>query len=650
MQVVTKLLLAVCALVIVSAVAFFSCEHRETRPEQIATAPTAPLEPSGLRSARTAVEQPDAGAPQPTVEERVETPAPAASDLPAPRAHITGKVVAREDRRPLEDYSLIVDDGRNQSESLTTDAKGAFESTQDYADGQITVTLIDAPRTESLQFVDGGLAKAWPAATKRLTWSRGREVVIEADVGPTIAFRLSGHGSTRVDTWLASFYDRDPRRSSVFACERAPVRPGASLWCRCAWQAFGDTVDKRTDFGDSNRIAFGELGLVIVSADGLWRGETQIDSSRVAMIEPEPSARLEIAIKRRDHTQPVGANVVLRSLAHSWIRRGDGSWNGSEVTHGSASSTFVFKGLDPGDYSIVASCSGSTSRMQRVRLRGGKIESLDMNLDVAGQSGYLRGSLRSISGTFNKPVILRVTPVRADAERSSLNPCVFQSVGNEMIARFEFPDLPPGDYQVDFIQSGSGRQRWTPHPVTVTAPSEGLEFFCQDVEPLVDVRLDALFSETEAELTNARWHYVIDGIEATAQGAELIIEGVSPYSTFEWCVTAPHCGIVCGGWNELSGGTARIGAARLTRGWGAKIRTVDEDSRVPVAGVALSFDGERVGLTGDDGVLLVERAKSPRQIEARLDGWKPVADLRKLGVVVDDDVQVVYVLPMRRMP
>ena len=39
----------------------------------------------------------------------------------------------------------------------------------------------------------------------------------------------------------------------------------------------------------------------------------------------------------------------------------------------------------------------------------------------------------------------------------------------------------------------------------------------------------------------------------------------------------------------------------------------------------------------------------PRWIGAKLEGWEQVDDMRKLGVVIDDGVHNVLVLPMREM-
>jgi hypothetical protein len=162
------------------------------------------------------------------------------------------------------------------------------------------------------------------------------------------------------------------------------------------------------------------------------------------------------------------------------------------------------------------------------------------------------------------------------------------------------------------------------------------------------VRVRALDADTDDPLDDANWEYTLDGVEMTSKGKELVLESVSTESRFDWNVTARGYGISSGNWKQIwHGGQESFGEARLQRGWGAKVRVVNESSRVPLADATIVVDREEVGHTDASGVLLVDRRRVPRWIGAQLDGWEQVDDMRKLGVVVDDGMFTVLVLPMR---
>jgi hypothetical protein len=634
MQGVNRVALALAALAVVAGLMYFSYERGRSDGDAVAAARAreTPSDVAVVRREETAPQdERSAKSADSSDEPRLDAPAT------TPRAHVRGTLHEQVSRLGIADFTLLVDDGEREPEAITTRADGSFESAREYEAGELSIELLDRARTQSLQFYDGGLAQAWPPRIERAQWTLGAQIDLAVATGPMLTVSLASRSTLPDGGWFGAVYDRSPcGRNTTIGCERAPLRTGATTWMRCAARA----IDPSAKHGD--------LTLIVSSADGLMAGSVATAGFGDVAVELAPTARLDLDLVRHDDLAIEMPQVEVRATKSGCVRRADSRWNGSDVTDGAHSNRYVFGALEPGEYEFTASCRGCSSDRQRVRLRGGKSAHFTILLAPRAGEAYLRGELRSVSTKFATPVIVRVTPDNWSDNRPLTQRCEFQDVGGESVARFEFTGLQPNSFWIQVIPEGNERPRWTPQSIRVHAPSDELVFTCRDDEPHVTVRVRALDADTDDPLDDANWEYSLDGVEMTSKGKELVLDSVSTESQFEWHVTSRGYGISSGNWKQIwHGGKESFGEARLQRGWGAKVRVVNESSRVPLADATVVVDREEVGHTDTSGVLLVDRRRVPRWIAAKLDGWEQVDDMRKLGVVVDESVFNVLVLPMR---
>jgi hypothetical protein len=553
---------------------------------------------------------------------------------PTMSLRVRGSVNDLDRKVGLADFELVIDDGVREPETLVTDAEGRFASALDYAAGELAITLLDRAGTESLEFFDGGFVREVPPVVELVTWSPGEELKLSAAVGRSVSVTVQGR-SPAPPPWFASVEsDSLCWRNASVQFERAPVRAGSSPWFRLAARSL-----KRVASAD-------RLTVSLTSDDGLWYGVGTVRETS-ALVKIESRARLDVELSRSDGEPIVSPDIEVRAVDTDCILRADSRWDGSRVVRGESPMRFVFRALERGEYDVVARARGCPPVSKRVKLLNGKVTLAKLVLGPSRGASSIRGELRSNTGDFATAVTVSITSLEERDARPLTQRCEFRRERGEMVAAFDFAGVAPGKYAIQLVKNGARHERWLPTPTTVDAPADGLVFVCQDDETLIDLRLRALQFDTDGPLGIARWRYVIDGVPFSGQGPELVIEGVSPRSAFEWCVTAQGFGVVCGDWDEFfPAGKESFCEARLRRGWGAKIRTVDDRTRVPVADVGIWLDGELAGHTDDDGVLLVDRRERPNRLEAGLAGWRLTSEARKLGVVVDDEARMVLVLPM----
>ena len=628
MQLLTKLVLVAGLIAVVSSITFFGCEQRDTRHELLAIAPEPAPDTAEFAADRTAV---NTNTPVELELPRAVVDTPKANELPPPKSmRLRGEVVAARNGVQLDEFTLLVDDGAREPESITTGTKGWFASQRDYVAGPLKFTMLDREGTETLQFTRGRFTKAWGAATLDIEWDGTEPLRLEAHVGATL--QIPDLDPAESSGWLIELNTRDSCNSDGLV-PRAWLRQGSVPWARFNTANFAWSVP----FGD----------LVAVRGDGLRAGTLFIrDDGLVRNLKVKPSARLEIVLERKGGAPLDQAEVGVRAMDEECVTWADTHWNGTQVVENPHASRFVFGGLSPGRYEITARARGSKPVSVVERVQGGKVSQRTLVLDDSRATAFVRGTLRSRSGTFDHPVLLTLTSLDDRSMPPATHTCWFKQVDGLFESSFDIRSLEQGAYAVTLRSNAKGHPRWT-GPKIVEAPASHLEFVCLDDERLIDVRLRVVDDSSNGSVPLARWQYTIDGVDFEASGPEILIEGVSRESWFEWCVTSQGFGVACGGWEELwAGGRESFGEARLRRGWGAKIRAVDEYTRIPLSDVKVFLDDELAGVTNERGILLVDRTRPPRQIVGERDDCIQVEESRKLGVVVDSDARAVFVLPL----
>jgi RNA polymerase sigma factor (sigma-70 family) len=638
MQLVTKFALAVLVLAVVIGLSYVGCDRALPPRETAAVEPANAAAGSGAPSIAAVVPATtERDSARDSVLEPVDvtlTPIPISAD-----AAVRGMLRERSTHLPIGDFQLEISDENNVSIITPTRPDGSFETSNEFAAGKLSIKMIDREDTQSLTFYDGGLSRAFPTKVEQVDWIPGQKLELEADLGPTLNVSIGSRTSLPEMNWICCVYDQSPcARNTFVACERAPLRTGSRTWIRCAAQALDPAA------------ARGDLVLVATSQNGLFTGSAHTPGYGDVAVDVAPAAVLIIELSSESDKPIHEPQIELRSAESGCIRRADSAWNGSTgLARAESRQFFVFGGLEPGDYTIRASARSCAPAMLRAHAEAGRRSRIPIVLQDARGTSYLRGELRSASTRYDTPVTVRVVSTEQGDDVLTQR-CEFEDVGGGMVAHFAFEGLAAEPYLIQVIAAGAMHYRWTPTFCRRTAPADDVVLVCEDLEPVTTVRVRALDLENDDPLDDATWEYTLDGVDLTAKGKELVLEGVSRESRLEWNVTARGFGYTSGNWKQFwHGARESFAEARLKRGWGAKVRVVSESTRIPLEGVELWVDRDLAGRTDERGVVLVNRSAMPRGMWARLDGWELVDDKHKLGVVVDDGARTVLVLPMRNV-
>jgi hypothetical protein len=187
---------------------------------------------------------------------------------------------------------------------------------------------------------------------------------------------------------------------------------------------------------------------------------------------------------------------------------------------------------------------------------------------------------------------------------------------------FAFHDVPGGEYLLSV--SDDLFRPWRPASIVVSAPAEGVVFRCDP--PELRKVFTAVFDEDTGKLVPARWliyssrnGYVLEG--DLIEGRDLFGNEIG--GPFRWFVRAEGYTMAYGDERDLvrgeEGQWIRVGLSR--NGWCEVVRA-QTAGEVPLSGVSVLVDGSVVGVTGDEGILLIERPEAPATLGLRLGGYR----------------------------
>ena len=254
-------------------------------------------------------------------------------------------------------------------------------------------------------------------------------------------------------------------------------------------------------------------------------------------------------------------------------------------------------------------------------------------------AGNISGWLRTENGSFPANAIPRTNHILLDIVSTEL-PAIERRANIEaveqddgVVFRFEFPDVPEGEYNLTL--SSLGNYRWAPTSMLVVPPVEGLEFLRFDMDEALPLEFEVLDAESKDFVLGfeARHIKISDSDE---QGVLLHtgpLEGEQfPLDQpFLWSVEADGYATAYGDESvfEMRDGK-RVARIELVPGWSRRFLVMggERGSRPrPLPGADVYLDGEFQGRTGPGGGLVVFLAEAPSEVEVRYLDWQPLSPI-----------------------
>jgi hypothetical protein len=256
-----------------------------------------------------------------------------------------------------------------------------------------------------------------------------------------------------------------------------------------------------------------------------------------------------------------------------------------------------------------------------------------LHRDPKTLAGAIRGELLRESGPWTAETLNKLNTVMIDIVPTSgpkWSRCADMSAEPDEHGgfrfRFEFDGLPRGEYELTL--SCLAAWRWTPKSVRVSAPMEGVDFLCCDLDkssPLV-------FKVSDAVTGDPIETFDVRSLQLTPSEDNGLFLHTGPLDTaavpeqlgVRWSLSAAGYRPAFGDESAfVRRGGERVATVLLERGWATKVLVLMRD---PVAKPAVRaevwLDGRAQGLTGADGMLAIGATKAPEKLEVRYAGWK----------------------------
>lgn len=502
---------------------------------------------------------------------------------------VRGVVVDRRTDEPVPDFEFDLlhlvawtsDDGSiwradHRELRLRSNDRGEFESAEPFPiGGYLGGPWVASRRLET-------------APAEELVAFDGSEVRIPVDVGPTYFLRFSEDvdpEETRMRASLRVGSTWSPANLS-FAATR--VRGGGSPWVRFDWS---DAIEEHLG---------SDATLGVVSADQLLAGSGEL--------------HLELGV----HRTPVDvhlhgfagfrgrvASIDGEPIADAVVVLDDGLGRSIRLTPRPTGELHQAL-LQPGTYTITASSPRHETLERLVVLQLGPSEEVELRLAEIPAVGSIRGKLTTATGEhrpFSKVYLDALAPRSAQFEA----PVTWQREAEGWVGTFEFADMPAGAYAPSLITDDLFA--WEGGADTVTAPFDGLDYFCADDVDLVDLVLRVVDDHTGSALESfeGRWYSEVDWDEFASGGTGFVrlVGGFPEGRPIQWSVWADGYGVARGDESAFTdrAGDTRVATVRLVPGHDVLVEAWD-DADHPVAGVRVIVDGRHVATTDADGVAL----------------------------------------------
>jgi len=196
--------------------------------------------------------------------------------------------------------------------------------------------------------------------------------------------------------------------------------------------------------------------------------------------------------------------------------------------------------------------------------------------------------------------------------------------------RFEFADLPRGEYELTL--SSLGAWRWHPTTLRVSPPIDNVTFLRYDLDRCTPLVFHVTDRATGAALEN----FELRTLQLTPSQDNGVFLHTGPLQTqavpedarFQWSLWAEGYRPVFGDESAfVRQGDARVAEVALERGWATKALVLMRDPTLkPAFRAEVWLDGAHAGLTDQDGMLALRADKPPSKIEVKLPGWHMTND------------------------
>ena len=556
--------------------------------------------------------------------------------------HLSGQILDALDGTPVPDFAVALFRGEVLLERLRSDEAGLFESEREYASDQYNYAVVDRDGV-SLNWWFAGPDSYISRHPHRgsISFEPGTSVLLEVEVGPTYLIRVAGPPESLEADYTARLTGPD------FYTGRDKANP---YWTSTPLRRSGHaTGELWVRFQPSeNRLSTkdGPWRMWLESSDGLWFGELAVDSGNGLHREPikielKSRSKFEVHVATTDGAKPDRPFVKLTDLESGSVAvfTADGD---------SDSSRFVLGAVAPGSYALEATAENGLPWRQEFEVLAGETILQAIVLESRPTEAFVRGELRSETGTYNETVTVFLRGIDGAFSRSIIVD-EWQERDAEYWAPFAFEGLPPAQYELR-IYGWKDRRTWVDAPLLLDAPVESLVLTCLDRVPLRDFTLHVGIAPGEPEpdyIELASIQRNTDqGGRRQAFGKVFEIDRIPEDDSLDWCVRADGFQPVWGDESDFPEGAGSTEIwVELQAGWGARllVEIESESGKTPIEGAMVFADGVLVGTTDVEGRLKLALSSKPARLQFE-DPARP--EFRVIGGDFDLETQSLSGSPM----
>ena len=489
---------------------------------------------------------------------------------------VVGRVVDEVSGLALEGFVVRVKSS-DKNEVAVTNSDGRFETRAAFASGPLSwYGKSDANSPSRGTRIYQGI-------------HCGKEVTCSVSVGPTYRLRITP-AAALVD-------DLDARLLSRWLI----VDSGGSSWQAQQASIFQETGEGISVTAVESTLRFPpgtarDLSRIVVSSSETgWIGIASVPSG-----DRVHEGLVELELDQHASTEIVVQSAILLEDPYLTIR----AVNRSRSATGGRLDWI----LEPGAYEVGVSDPRHDRWTEIVTVRPGP-NRITARLSPRPIGGTVAGEVRRRSGRCGP-----VPPMLAELESTeSRRPAFGADIDWEgPVGRFLFHDIPEGHYRLSIDCSAA--LHWSQEAFEICPPESAVVFVWEDEVPTVRWRVQAVSATTGEKLRcevltrngneSAPW---FGRTRRPADSEFLYSVQVQGYESYWGDQTDFHD-------VPSERRPTRVATVALRRGWSERIVARGAEGE-PIAGVNVIADGEVLGTTGNDGVVVVRRSKAPEQIE-----------------------------------
>jgi hypothetical protein len=501
-------------------------------------------------------------------------------------------------------YLVDVATRDSSHEHLFTDDQGVFETSGEYPEGVLRLTFNDIIPP------DEGANERRPCYRLDLDFDgqpSDTPRALQIPVGPTYFIEIEAPPEVDKNTLGVLLRASHTDDEGLPGGPRTPLRFNELTWARFRPEFVGWSE------------SFPHVKLGVRSRDGLWYGESAVDStvgiySRRVPIQLEARGHMLGRVRERGGAPIAGATVTLRGLDQRDANRLRASMKSS------GNGLFEFELLPPGRYLVSAISDSHDLATVEVSVLLGRRTEPEITLDRAAIGGAIAGRLVAPHAPKYQGIKAAIWS-RNPSGRSFSEPITMRSEGGRWIGEFRFDDVPAGDYELSLTSVADV----SPSYMRVSPPAEGLEFTLLDPRTPLHVVFSAIDAKTGAAISPLSALLLSSGCDNSTWQLDREWNAIVHFGELDpgarWMVSADGYAAAWGDSSAITGLPAQPQvSAKLERGWGAEIVAFGPHF-VPLEGVKIALDGEIVGATDADGVLRAQRSTKPSNVAAAYRDW-----------------------------